>query len=267
MPRTTEAVSSDAAGEAEGGGVDESQQLEGEGDIALDDALQFVEVQVGADQFAEQLDIVELVAGDVVALDDVRPLEKKALKKGVAQLFRLQEVRLGLDLFGQKPDLPAPRRGHGRLPALAGGGEKVDLDDVGEVDKRVEAGGEDEVVEGQGVAHPFQLPADSDDPRVGLHRLQDLDDDQPARQFADNLLLQQVLGKVYESLFVAGELVETDEQQAALDDAEGGAVAVGGVISIRPAGAEQQLIGDHPLLGVENRLAGNHKAHGRTRLS
>ncbi|MFD0518595.1 hypothetical protein [Paractinoplanes durhamensis] len=143
--------------------------------------------------------------------------------------------------------------------------EQVELDERGEAEQHLVPGSPDEVVERDPIAVAGQRGDPGDHLVVHLHGLEDLEDDllRPERQ--GDVADQELAGQVDEAEPIPGHFADTELGERVHHHRAGR-------VCVLPAGrdgihaaAEQQLVGDHVALHVEDRLASHVHQLGAVR--
>ncbi len=235
------------------------EHLDHEAGLAAQHVLDLLELDVLGQQRHRELDLGHRGRRDGRAAHDVGPLDGVALEQLEAELLGERDVLEGLDLLGQQAYAEGAAPLDQGRQVLAADGEEVDLDDAGELEEPLGAGGPGEVVEGQPEAGVHQLAAPRDGLVVDGDGLEHLDDRAVRRQGHRGGPGDHPALGVAEHRLVADELVEADGQGAE-HDLRGHLLAAdrGRVVALRPV---EQLEPHDLLVEVDDRLAGDHDLH------
>ncbi len=189
--------------------------------------------------------------------------EEVALEVVVAEIARLFELFAAFDLLRQ--ELDATREiDLGHAAALGGGADHpVDLDDVGEIDQGGEAGGIDEVVEGDGEARFFDRLHRGDELFVGLDGFENFGHHPVGWEDQEIAAAQDIGAEVDEGQLATDEGVEFENHAAVDDHLPRRLVGIGAAVGVGPAAAKEQLVGKEIDFAIEDGLARDEGVHER----
>ena len=141
---------------------------------------------------------------------DSRLAEEIALKEHIAELKRLTELVLRFDLLGEQTDMTGEN--FAQLFPLLGilGDAKVHLNDIRHLDKRLIAGEQDKIVEGDLVACCLEFLYRFKNLRAGLYRFENLHHDGIGGEELRRPVEQIFLRKIDEALFFRDEFFHAE---------------------------------------------------------
>src|SRR5579875_924201 len=258
------AQGTDLSGEAEPGRVDVAQELNRQRDVLLHQELNAVEVDLRLSDLPKQAQAVQLVSRHILPAHDLGSTEEVPLEEFVSQGNPFPEIGAGLDFLGEELDAARTQAPGKLLAHVVRRRDKVNLDDIGQLDQSFVPGAVDEIIESQHVPAALQRPARPDHFFIRLHRLENLDDNPIGRQKHCCLLDQELAGKVDESTARPGELVEAENMEGMAHNAPRGKVTIGYDGSFPLVLAKQELVGENSLSLIENRLTRDEDLHHAT---
>ena len=248
-----DAVNFGAQGER--GRVEISEQAIEQGRILLEKRVDGVVVEIGSGDGTEKLELEELVAGNIAGFEHRGLAEKIALKVAVAKIPGFVKIVPRFHFFGQKRKAIAKIFFRNTLPAIRIEKSEIDFQIVSEIDKGLESGLAEKIVESQRVTILAKFAADADDFVGGLHALEDFDDDALRRKQPGSAEAESEFIHVDESAGVASEILQVGEGQGIGDDA--GRSVIASLEKILRAAAKKKLVGIHTQPLVKNGLAGD----------
>ena len=208
----------------------------------------------------------DLVRGDRLAIERLRPAEDVALEQRTTQLVKGRVHRAGLHPLRQHRQSHALQSLHRRLELRAGLVQHIQLHDLHERQQRVQRRPTVVVVQRQLVAGGDRAFARRDDLGIPVDRLQQLEHHRLGIEDPVELPKQVRTGHIDERQRAAGEPVQADRH----DRVERGVAAHG--IAVHAAGVGrlrafpiQQFVRDAPVVRVEDGLAGDEDG-GRDRI-
>ena len=158
--------------------------------------------------------------------DRRRPLQCESLEELEAHLPQAGNLLGALDLLRQEGHAVGPQHLDLFGELVGTQREDVELDDLRELDQRLDAGPEHEVVQRQRVAVGDQRLGHLDHAAVDAHVLEDLEDDPVGRQGPAEPLGEECIWHVYERPARADELVEADVAERGQQQLRSGRVRV-----------------------------------------
>ena len=244
----------DFAAEAEDGGIQIAEEAVQQGRLELKKSLDAVEVQVGGSDGVEQLELNELVAGNLAGFDHGRLTEEVALEIGEAEASSFIKVALSFDFFGEEGEIRAAVFGGEGFPRIGIKQLEIDFEEVSQFDEGAGVRGVHKIVEGEEVAGIAQLAADGKNLVSGLNGFQDLHNNAIRGQQTGSAKAQGQFVDIDEGAGMAGQKLEIEQGDGIGDDA-GGGVGVGREGILRAA-AEEQFVGKNPQAQIKDGLAG-----------
>ena len=145
------------------------------------------------------------------------------------------------------------RRREDAAQRLRGAGAEVELDVVGERDEAIGAGAGEEVVEGDAVAELFELLAGGEDVVVDLDGLEHLKHGAAGGQAGGQAADEGLAAAVDEGSGAEDEIFHA-EQQRGIDHLRAGDVGIS-VEGVLRAGTEEQLVSVDATPGIQDGLA------------
>src|SRR5208337_4899169 len=235
-------------------GIQIAEKAIQQGRLELQKSLDAVEVQIGGGDGVEQLELDELVAGNVARFDHGRPAKEVALKIGEAEPSGFIKVALGFDFLGEEREIRAAVFGGEGFARIGIEQLEIDFEEVSQRDEWTGVRGVHKIVEGEEVTGSAQLAADGQDFVRGLNGLQDFHNNAIRGKQTGSAKAQGQLVHIDEGAGVAGQKLEIEQGDGIGDDTGGGVgVRLEGILR---AAAEEQLVGEHPQTQVKDGLAG-----------
>ena len=166
----------------------------------------------------EQPEIGQACALQCPCCHDLGLAEEVALEVVAPEFSRLLVRRLGFDRFGyelwtvrgQAANMVDSRSG----VAL----REIDLDDVRELDERLQFRTVGEIVESEQISEAFQVSAGFDDVRISVDRLKELDDSRVGRQRCGVAAEQEIACEIDKGLPISDQSREPKRQPCRLED-------------------------------------------------
>ena len=244
----------DFAAEAEDRGIQIAEKAVEQGRLELEESFNAVEVQIGSSDGVEQLELNELIAGNLAGFDHGRLAKEVALEIGEAEAPGFIKVALGFDFFGEQGDIRAAVFGGEGFPRVGIEQLEINFEEVSQLDKGPGVRGVHKIVEGEEVAGIAQLAADGKNLVRGLNGLQDFHNDAIRGKQTGSAQAQGQLVYIDESAGMAGQKLEIEQGDGIGDNAGGGVgVRLEGILR---AATEKQFVGEHPQAQIKDRLSG-----------
>ena len=188
----------DFRAEAEGRGVEVSQQPERKGSFVLDFGGQFLDVEFGSGRRVQEFEVGQFEGRQRAMLHHFGAAEKIALEQRVSHFHGRRVFLLGFHFFGQHADVFFRVPGNKRALFLPVGEAEIHLDDVGERDQRSPVGRIHEIIERDRVSRLLQAPAGVDDFLVGIDVFENFDHHRIGREKRNIVPKQKIPGTVDE---------------------------------------------------------------------
>src|SRR5208283_1162141 len=244
----------DFAAEAEHRGIQIAEKAIQQGRLELKKSLDAVEVQIGGGDGVEQLELDELVAGNVARFDHGRPAKEVALKIGEAEPSGFIKVALGFDFLGEEGEIRAAVFGGEGFARIRIEQLEIDFEEGSQLDEGTGVRGVHKIVEGEEVTGIAQLAADGQNFVSGLYGLQDFHNNAILGKQTGSAKAQGQLVHIDEGAGVAGQKLEIEQGDGIGDDTRG---SVGiGLKGILRAAAEEQFVGKNAQTQIKDGLAG-----------